>query len=179
MRIYYLPNPLLGIVGNIKIKTFETWSVFLAITIDLWQIWQRPVATQWRWLYRNSMYSNFSLLHMWVAKKIEAGLLTVMINTGGNKLALFWRVQDVFSVFFFLYLLYIILNWGTKSEINTESVCQKQISESSLDKLETNSKFASMAIFIPVQSCSSRICLLSLIEFTIFSHLQNYSWGRE
>lgn len=81
--------------------------------------------------------------------------------------------------FFFLYLLYIILNWETKSEINFESVCQKQISESSLDKLDTNSKFESVAIFIPVQSCSSHICLLSLIEFAIFSHLHNYSWGRE
>lgn len=45
MRIYSLPHPVLGIVGNIKTNVFEQKSVFLDITVDLWQIQQRPVAS--------------------------------------------------------------------------------------------------------------------------------------
>lgn len=56
---------------------------------------------------------------------------------------------------------------------------RKQIPERSLGKLETNSKFEPVVIFKPVQTCSSHICLLPLIEFAIFIHLQNYSWGQE
>lgn len=74
---------------------------------------------------------------------------------GGDKLALFWRVLHVFSVLFHVSSSYyfVLGNQVRKKKKYWTHVCKKQIPERALGKLETNSKFQLVAVFVSVQSC--------------------------
>ena len=65
----------------------------------------------------------------------------------------------MFSQHYLIYLFYIVLNWETKSE--KYRVCIHEANSKEMGKVEINSKFEPMEVFIPVQRYSFHICLLS------------------